>query len=222
MATSVPCYCWSLSISVFILILLVLDRYPAKHFWEDGRFPSFEEGGTQVELREVLTILPYNRENWFTFVNFPPNEANAVVQAMIGIIPMLITTTQAINANPNNPSFLRYFNIEELPVVTKLFENMLGVLGMADYETLRSCLRTRKLELFYGDGPGATICSTTSQILYSWEYTGGDGWQHHYIAFCPPFFRIYQTYEEVPCRGIGPSSGKPSVCIDHHTLANLK
>lgn len=99
---------------------------------------------------------------------------------------------------------------------------MLGILGMADYETLRSCLGTRKLELFYGDGPGASLRSTTNQIAHSWEYTGADGWQHHYIAFCAPFFRVYQTYEEVPCRAIEPSSGKHDRTTNHCSLADAK
>lgn len=192
---------------MFVLCLCILIR-PR---WQNERQAIDHVQNLNLELRNVSSrapIPPYNRDNWFTFVNFPPNEANGVVQAMIGIIPMLITTVQAINADPDHPSFKRYFNAEDLPVVSKLFENLLGVLGMADYETLRSCLRTRKLEFLYGDGPGATICSTTSEIAYSWEYTGADGYEHHYIALCAPFFQVYQTYLEVPCRSIGPSSGK--------------
>ncbi|KAK5943937.1 hypothetical protein PMZ80_003218 [Knufia obscura] len=129
-----------------------------------------------------------------------------VLSAMIGSVSMMIETVKVIQQNPLHPSFQRYFRTEDLQMVVKIYENLLAVLGMQDYEHLRLCLRVNKLQIWYGDGPGQDLCATTGAHAYSWDYDDSGGFPHHYISYCRPFFAVYQPFDFVPCSQIGPSS----------------
>lgn len=139
---------------------------------------------TKANSLEPRVIEPYNPNDWFDWINFPgERERNMVLSAMIGSVSMMIETVKVIQQNPLHPSFQRYFRTEDLQMVVKIYENLLAVLGMQDYEHLRLCLRVNKLQIWYGDGPGQDLCATTGAHAYSWDYDDSGGFPHHYISY---------------------------------------
>jgi len=138
----------------------------------------------RASVLEPRVVVPYNPNDWFDWINFPSKrERNMVLSAMIGSISMMIETVKVIEQNPLHPSFQRYFRTEDLPTVVKVYENLLAVLGLQDYDTLRQCLRVNKLQIWYGDGPGQNLCATTGAFAYSWDYDDSAGFPHHYISY---------------------------------------
>jgi len=150
-------------------------------------YPRLDGNATSVALENALqprAITPYNPNNWFDWINFPSQrERNMVLSAMVGSVSMMIETVKVIQQNPLQSSFQRYFRTEDLPTVVKVYEALLAVLGMEEYERLRECLRVNKLQIWYGDGPGQNLCATTGAYAYSWDYDDSAGFPHHYISY---------------------------------------
>lgn len=149
-------------------------------------YPRLHGNAASTALENVLqprAITPYNPNNWFDRINFPSERERNMLSAMVGSILMVIETIKVIQQNPLQPSFQRYFRTEDLPTAAKVYEALLAVLGMEDYEHLRGCLRVNKLQIWYGDGPGQNLCATTGAYAYSWDYDDSAGFPHHYISY---------------------------------------
>lgn len=149
--------------------------------------------------------------NWFEFYGFDqhPNERNAVASAMIGAWVSVQNALVALDVDSRNPSFLRYFQPNNVWTVQDNLRAALAFMGMPQLEEERKCLGTiPKLQIWYGDTPtGAVNACNKPFDKQPWgfrdEYHQSSE-QRDFVFFCDTYYRRYRDIRDVKCTELGP------------------
>lgn len=152
--------------------------------------------------------------NWFEFHGFDqnPNERNAVVSAMIGAWVSVQNALLALDKDPRHPSFLRYFQPNNIWTVQDNLRAVLAVMGMPQFEDTRKCLGTiPKLQIRYGSTPAGVVntCNMPSD-KQPWGFRDGyqdqSGETREFVIFCDVYYRRYRDIRDVKCTELGTDS----------------
>lgn len=136
------------------------------------------------KLSLFTDVLTYDPWSYFEFINFdtgpfqPNDERNMIINSFLAIQLALFHSIEVLAGEmqkplPDNPSFLRYFNPEDLETVyQRLVLILAGIGGQAPYlDQLRTCSiygpQYRKIELAYATTPAIRIQIATSPIRIS-------------------------------------------------------
>lgn len=141
---------------------------------------------------------------------------NIARRAFLGVIDLLAVTMKILGGNPwdnappglTDPSFLRYFNPEDLNTFGAVLQTLMAVLGAPNTDAIRQCVEATKLQLIYGDGKGGgRRCIDDNSGVYAYynAYTDDGGIVRSYLSFCPRFFANFRSYEEVQKDSLGKS-----------------
>lgn len=152
--------------------------------------------------------------NWFEFYGFDqhPNERNAVVSAMIGAWVGVQNALATLDKDPRNPSFLRYFQPNNVWTVQDNLRAVLAVMGMPQLEEERKCLGTiPKLQIWYGDTPAGVVDACKKPVdKQPWgfrdEYQDQSGERRDFVIFCDIYYRRYRDIRDVRCTELGTDS----------------
>ncbi|KAK5087269.1 hypothetical protein LTR24_006864 [Lithohypha guttulata] len=152
--------------------------------------------------------------NWFEFCGFDqhPNERNAVVNAMIGAWVGVQNALATLDKDPRNPSFLRYFQPNNVWTVQDNLRAVLAVMGMPQLEEERKCLGTiPKLQIWYGDTPAGVVDACKKPVdKQPWgfrdEYQDQSGERRDFVIFCDIYYRRYRDIRDVKCTELGTDS----------------